>query len=345
MAFDWLTNNSSALLAASAGLLGGKTANEQASMGLQGFAGAREAAQQKNKTLAFLKQMNPELAQAVEAGALSPLDAYKTHLEAQKPKKPNFLSAGGSLYNPDTGEWLSPPEGQGQDAEYGLAPVWGKDAQGNTVLGQLAKNGTFQQTQLPDGFTPTPGISNSDLGTSIVTRNNRTGEVIAQTPKDLAGAEREKAVGGALGANQAALPATIAKAENMLKTIDAVKNDPYRQQGTGASSIFNMIPATGGYDFAGKVGQLKGQAFLEAFNSLKGGGAITEIEGLKAEQAIARLDVAQSEEAFAQALNDLEDVVNAGIARAKLMAGQGGAQQPAGNTGQTKGGVSWSIEP
>lgn len=344
MAWDWLGQNSNALLAASAGLLGGRTANEQASMGLQGFAGARQAAQSQNKTIAFLKQINPELAQAVEAGALSPLDAYKSHLEAQKPKKSNLVNAGGSLYNADTGEWISPPEGSGTDAEYGLAPVWGKDANGNTVLGQLAKNGTFQQTQLPDGFTPTPGISNSDLGTSIITRNNRTGEVISQTPKDLAGAEREKELGTQLGKNQATLPATLAKAENMLKTIEDVKNDPYRQQGTGASSIFNAIPATGGYDFANKVGQLKGQAFLEAFNSLKGGGAITEIEGLKAEQAIARLDTAQSEEAFSSALNDLESVVRAGMDRARLMAGQG-AQAPAGNTGQTRTGVQWSIEP
>ena len=70
---DWLSNNSGALLAASAGLLGGRTRNEQLSGGIQGFADARSAQQSKNKTLEFLRQMNPQLAQAVEAGALSPL--------------------------------------------------------------------------------------------------------------------------------------------------------------------------------------------------------------------------------------------------------------------------------
>ncbi|MFT2211509.1 hypothetical protein ACLJYM_06440 [Rhizobium giardinii] len=86
---DWLSQNSGALLAASAGLLGGRTGNEQAGMGLAGFGNAVAERKQKNRTLEFLKQMNPELAQAVEAGALSPLDAYKTHVQAQAPMKPD----------------------------------------------------------------------------------------------------------------------------------------------------------------------------------------------------------------------------------------------------------------
>jgi hypothetical protein len=86
---DWLGQNSGALLQASAGLLGGRTGSEQAGMGLAGFGNAMAETKQKNKTLEFLKQMNPELAQAVEAGALSPLDAYRTHVEAQAPIKPD----------------------------------------------------------------------------------------------------------------------------------------------------------------------------------------------------------------------------------------------------------------
>jgi hypothetical protein len=45
-------------------------------------------AAQLNKTVEFLKQVNPELAQAVEMGAMSPKDAYSTHLKAQAPQKP-----------------------------------------------------------------------------------------------------------------------------------------------------------------------------------------------------------------------------------------------------------------
>jgi hypothetical protein len=110
---DWLSNNSGALLQASAGLLGGRTGSEQASMGLQGFGNAVAANKQKNKTLEFLRQMNPELAQAVEAGALSPLDAYKTHVQSQQPKKP--IEVNGRLVDPDTykviADFSNKPEG------------------------------------------------------------------------------------------------------------------------------------------------------------------------------------------------------------------------------------------
>ena len=63
--------------------------------------------------------------------------------------------------------------------------------------------------------------------------------------------------------------------------------------------------------------QIKGKAFLQAFESLKGGGQITEIEGKKAEQAIARLDLAQSEEDYKKALKDLRDIVKLGLQRSR----------------------------
>ena len=61
--------------------------------------------------------------------------------------------------------------------------------------------------------------------------------------------------------------------------------------------------------------QIKGKAFLAAFESLKGGGQITEIEGQKAEQAIARLDLAQSEEDYKKALRDLREVLTVALKR------------------------------
>ena len=82
--------------------------------------------------------------------------------------------------------------------------------------------------------------------------------------------------------------------------------------------------------------QIKGKAFLQAFESLKGGGQITEIEGQKAEQAIARLDLAQSEEDYKKALKDLRDIVKLGLQRSqgKLQSiptsGQGQVGDPLG---------------
>lgn len=343
---DWLSNNSGALLAASAGLLGGRTGNEQAAMGLQGFGNAMAATKQKNKTMEFLKQVNPELAQAVEAGALSPLDAYKTHVEAQKPKN-NFTTVGKNLYNYETGEWVSPPAGMQEASEYGLVPVWGQNAAGETVLGQLSKNGQFQQTQMPEGFQPTPGITNLDLGTSIMSRNSKTGGVVAQTPKDLAGAEMQKELGTAQGKNVAAAPGNLQAGQNALTIIDSIRTDPYKTRGTGFSSYGNSVRGTGGYDFQNKVDQAKSGAFLTAIDQLRGMGALSNTEGDTATKAVTRLNTATSEPAFDAALSDYEAIVKQGIAKADaIMAGQGGqAQMPAqGTPGQTKSGVSWSIE-
>ena len=208
--------------------------------------------------------------------------------------------------------------------EYSLTPQYGTDKDGNTILIQTGKSGEAIQTKLPQGVKISSGVDKIDLGTSWGLVDKRTGNLVGTQPKDIEGKEAKEEVGKARGLAQVALPNAIANAEQTLKIIKDVKNDPYREQGTGASSIFNSIPATGGYDFAQKLEQLKGKAFLEAFTSLKGGGAITEIEGKKAENAIARLSAGQSEGAFLKALDDLEEVVTAGIARAKARAGMGG---------------------
>lgn len=75
------------------GLLSGGDASQQWANGAQALGGAvnnqrqtRQDAAKINKTLDFLKGVNPELAQAVEAGALSAGDAYGQHLRAQTPK-------------------------------------------------------------------------------------------------------------------------------------------------------------------------------------------------------------------------------------------------------------------
>lgn len=114
---DFLKNNSDTLLQTGIGLIGGQTASQQATMGLQGFANGRK----QSSTLKFLEQNAPELAQAVQSGAIDPGEAYKIHLqqqaEAAKPQNP-FIPVGGSLYNKTDGTWLSPPVKAGGMDEY-----------------------------------------------------------------------------------------------------------------------------------------------------------------------------------------------------------------------------------
>ena len=145
---------------------------------------------------------------------------------------------------------------------------------------------------------------------------------MATVPKDIKGAEREKVTGKAEGEALAALPTVLSSADSMLNAISNVEKDSSLGWGTGMlAGITTAIPGTPTYDFGQKVDQLKGKAFLEAFNSLKGAGQITEVEGKKATDAIGRLSTSQSEAGFRQALKELRDVVEAGKRRALQRAG------------------------
>lgn len=315
-----LSRNSDTLLQAGAGLLGGRTAPEQVAGLAQGVAGAR----QKNKTLEFLRQQNPELAAAVESGALSGGDAYKLFyqqkLDAQKPKN-NFLSAGGSLYNAETNQWITPPQAPG-GGEFGLNVIYGTDANGNTVLGQVGKDGSFHQVDTKE-FKPVGTTSNANLGTSILTRD-KAGNILASTPIDNAGAARDKAVGTAQGEAAASIPAAQMTANEIGAQIQALKTDPYLSSTVGPIAGRTPNLTADSQRVQGKIAQLQGGAFMAARQMLKGGGQITDFEGKKAEQAVARMNQAQSPDDFKAALDDFNNAVQAGVQ--KLQAAAAGGQ-------------------
>lgn len=112
--------------------------------------------------------------------------------------------------------------------------------------------------------------------------------------------------------------AAVSSIENQVAAIDMALNHPGRATGTGLSSIAdprNYIPGTDATNFGAVVEQIKGAAFLQAFQSLKGGGAITEIEGKKAEGAIARLKTTQSDVEFEKSLKELRGIMRDGYRR------------------------------
>lgn len=213
------------------------------------------------------------------------------------------------------GNFAKAPKADGGD-EWGLTPVWGTNDKGETVLGQVSKSGKFKPLDT-GAFNPTPGISNSDLGTSVVTRNNRTGQVIDTREKDLRGAEREKELGTTEGKNQAAAAGDVQAGLNAKALINDLRNDPNRERGTGWSSLGNRVPATAGYDYQNKVDQAKSGAFLTAIQQMRGLGALSNSEGQTATAAVTRMDTATSEEAFLSALADYEKIIDQGIARAQ----------------------------
>jgi hypothetical protein len=112
---DFLRNNSDTLMSTGAGLLGGQTAQQQMAGGVQGLVQAGK----RNKTLDTLRKVDPELAQAMEAGALTGEDAYKLYYqrktEAQKPRNLSFQTLPDGTY----GSWDG---AEGQFNPLGKAP-------------------------------------------------------------------------------------------------------------------------------------------------------------------------------------------------------------------------------
>lgn len=225
--------------------------------------------------------------------------------------------------------------------EYSLTPQYGTNEKGETVLLQTGKSGEAIETKLPPGVKVSSGVDKLDGGTNWILIDKRTGNVVGTQPKDLRGAEREKAVGDAQGQAQAKIPAALIDAESTSKKIDellATKDgldsivgplDQYRPSWTLGDSGRNALA---------RLEQLQGGAFLQAFNTLKGGGAITEAEGRKAEQAIARMQRSQGEADFRIALQDFRDAVNDGIKKLRASAGESGNYPPAIMNMQSGGG-------
>ena len=133
-------------------------------------------------------------------------------------------------------------------------------------------------------------------------------------------------------------PRVIDNAETAIRHVDELLSHPGFSTAVGKSSMLGVqkVPGTDAYDFMNRLDQIKGGAFLEAFNSLKGGGQITEVEGKKATDAIARMNNATSEREFKNAAEDFKSVIRVGVNRAKMKAKPVSTPTQAQSTGGVK---------
>lgn len=263
------------------------------------------------------------------------LEMEKSRLELDKLRNPTpqLVNAGdGRLYDPKTGQWITAPASN-TPSDLGLNPQYGVDAQGNPVLLQLGKDGKVIQSQMPQGVTLSKEPVKLDAGTHFVLLDPITRQPVGQIPKDLAGAEIQKARGEAEGKAQAAAASDIIAAQNALDTLNQIETNPALERGTGFSSYGNIIPGTSGYDFQNLVEQSKSGAFLTAIQQMRGMGSLSNAEGQTATAAITRMDTATSKEAFLAALNDYRKVITQGLERAqsKLPKPQGEQAAPQGS--------------
>jgi hypothetical protein len=112
-------------------------------------------------------------------------------------------------------------------------------------------------------------------------------------------------------------PSDIAAADQALAILDQIVVDPYLERGTGFSSLGNVVPGTGGYDFQTLVDQAKSGAFLTAIQQLRGMGALSNAEGQTATQAVTRMNTATSKEAFLKAVSDYRGIIELGRQKAQ----------------------------
>lgn len=211
----------------------------------------------------------------------------------------------------------------GTQETWGLTPQAYEMQDGTIKIGVLSNLGNFKEVGLPEGASPAFPVQQVNTGTGFTEMNKFGGTTGNVTPIDNVGKARDTEIGKIVGSNVANAPKSIETADRTLTAIDNILNDPALPQAVGIGGILPAIPGTDQAGVIAKIDQLKGQAFLEAFNTLKGGGQITEVEGKKATDAIARLDRAQNLEDFTTALNELRSIVEAAKARAEQQSNGG----------------------
>ncbi|MDM7852369.1 hypothetical protein [Pseudochrobactrum kiredjianiae] len=253
------------------------------------------------------------------------LQQRKMELEINKLENPQ-LSPSDQLAR-EKFEWEK--NNGGGTTEYGLAPQYGTDENGNPVIMQLGKNGSAIKTPLPDGVTLSKEPIRVDAGTSTVLLDPITRQQIGVIPKNNAEAAEATADGKAKSEAKAALGGIEQNANQMLATIQSLEDDPKLDGMLGPVSSRMWNVSGDANRVQSKMDQINGQTFLQAFNSLRGGGAITDAEGAKATQAFARLNAAQNPKDYRDALAELRGIVNAGVSRAKNAANGGGSGAPA----------------
>jgi hypothetical protein len=192
-----------------------------------------------------------------------------------------------------------------------------------------------------------------ERNTRSLARDKALGEADAAVPvaasKGLA--KQAETEGETRGKLAGAFPIAEANLNMALKDAEALRKHPGRESsmGTFMGNVPDaLIPAnTDAYDFVNRLGQVKGQSFLKAYETLKGGGSITEVEGAKATSAMNRLSRALTQPEFDRALNDYQDAIRTGLDKLREVSGrpQQGTAAPSGqfDYGSVKSGETYTA--
>jgi hypothetical protein len=180
-------------------------------------------------------------------------------------------------------------------------PIIGKDpVTGQTKMYQLSSSGPPIEVQLPGGAIPmTPG------------------EQAAQKTEATSMA-KAKASAAAI------LPKFGDLSRVNIAGLDALKNDPGRNDATGR--FYGQLPddsimlSDKGRDFRNNLAQVRGQAYLAAFDTLRGAGAISNQEGEAAKNALLSLSTVTSEKQFNDQIEKAKQYYQLGLKRLQRQA-------------------------
>lgn len=317
--------NPGALVALGAGIM-----NRNPAAGFAAAAPIAAQGQRNNATAQYLLAKgiakSPEEAMALAGQpellriAIKNPDEYSQRAEAAtryglKPTDPNYQS------------FVLGMKGTGDNPEtfYGQ-PLFTEDAQGVTHANQLGNRGTFKPIDL-GGNKLVSSTKQINTPTEVIT-TDRFGNELFRTPKDNRQASADRAIGAGEGTQAVAAPTDIMAGRQALETLDGLRVDPNRERGTGMSSVFNGIPATGGLDFQTKVDQAKAGAFMTAIQQMRGMGSLSDAEGATARAAVTSMSTSTSEGEFLAALDRYQTIIERGMAKAQARQQQYGTAIP-----------------
>lgn len=280
---------------------------------MQEYQAKQQAEAEKKAALQQLIQQRPDLGPLAAAG----IDVSSL----LKPKGPTTLAPGAVMVGPD-GKVIA--QNPGNDLTFDQKMALAQARGGAGAAGYF-----------------TPQATEAGIGSF----NNRTGELqiirgpdgqpimpaqySAPVQREIAGAkEAGKVTAGAQAQAQVDAPQAVATADEMLANLNNLKNHPGKAVSVGATGWVPALPGTPMADFARRLEQVQGGAFLQAFETLKGGGQITETEGAKATAAITRMSRSQSDREFDAAVDEFAAIVQAARTRALAKARGASMNEP-----------------
>lgn len=253
-------------------------------------------------------------------------------------------------------KFLSSKYGADGQEKFGNTPIWGTDAQGNSVLMQPSSRGGVKQVDLPPGVTPQRGqTSRIDLGDKWAIQD-ATGATIGYMPKSvppeqtpaLKGAqEKAKVIGKTEGERAVQAPVAAAELEGkfapldrLSESVDDVINHPGLKNVTGLMSAVPIIPGSERANAQAKMKKVRSQvaqSVLQMYRETsKTGGAVGQVSNFEQQMFqdnLAALDQAQTYEEFKKELGNIKNFVAGSKARLRkayeMEFGASQSQQPA----------------